>query len=46
MRANKEVDGNVEPFRVAIEMLNRIPGVSSLSAEGDRRRDRHRHEPL
>ena len=33
MRANKEVDGNVEPFRVAIEMLNRIPGVSSLSAE-------------
>ncbi len=30
---DKEVDGNVEPFRVAIEMLNAIPGVSSLSAE-------------
>ena len=32
-RIDKEVDGNVEPFRVAIEMLNGIPGVSSLSAE-------------
>src|SRR3984893_4865471 len=32
-RINKEVDGNVEPFRVALEMLNGIPGVSSLSAE-------------
>jgi transposase len=32
-RIDKEVDGNVEPFRVALEMLNGIPGVSSLSAE-------------
>jgi hypothetical protein len=29
----QQVDGNVEPFRVALEMLNGIPGVSSLSAE-------------
>src|ERR1035438_1774184 len=33
-RIDKEVDGNVEPFRVAIEMLKTIPGVSSLSAQG------------
>src|SRR5258708_1281191 len=32
-RIDKEVDGHVEPFRVALEMLNGIPGVSSLSAE-------------
>ena len=32
-RIDQEVDGNVEPFRVAIEMLTTIPGVSSLSAE-------------
>jgi transposase len=32
-RIDKEVDGNVEPFRVAIEMLTTIPGVSSLAAE-------------
>jgi len=32
-RIDKEVDDNVEPFRVAIEMLATIPGVSSLSAE-------------
>ena len=32
-RIDKEVDSNVEPFRGALEMLNRIPGVSSLSAE-------------
>jgi transposase len=32
-RIDKEVDGNVEPYRVAIEMLATIPGVSSLSAE-------------
>jgi transposase len=30
---DKEVDGNVEPFRVAIQMLTTIPGVSSLAAE-------------
>ena len=30
---DKEVDANVEPFRVAIEMLTTIPGVSSLAAE-------------
>ena len=30
---DKEVDGNVEPFRAAIEMLTTIPGVSSLAAE-------------
>jgi transposase len=29
---DKEVDGNVEPFRVAIEMLSGIPGVGDLSA--------------
>jgi transposase len=32
-RIDKEVEGKVEPFRVAIEMLTTIPGVSSLSAE-------------
>jgi transposase len=32
-RIDKEVDGNVEPFRIAIEMLTTIPGVSSLAAE-------------
>lgn len=32
-RIDKEVDGQVEPFRVAIEMLTTIPGVSSLAAE-------------
>src|SRR5258708_5356086 len=32
-RIDEEVDSNVEPFRVAIEMLITIPGVSSLSAE-------------
>jgi transposase len=31
-RIDKEVDGNVEPFRVAIEMLSAIPGVGHLSA--------------
>ena len=30
---DKEVDGNVEPFRAAVEMLSGIPGISSLSAE-------------
>jgi len=30
---DKEVNAHVEPFRAAIEMLNTIPGVSSLSAE-------------
>jgi transposase len=30
---DQEVDGNVEPFRVAIKMLSTIPGISSLSAE-------------
>ena len=29
---DKEVDGNVEPFRVAIERLSAIPGFSPLSA--------------
>ena len=32
-RIDKEVDGQVKPFRVAIEMLTTIPGVSSLAAE-------------
>ena len=32
-RIDKEVDSNVEPFRVAIEMLKTIPGGGSLSAE-------------
>jgi transposase len=31
-RIDKEVDGNVAPFRVAIEMLSAIPGVGELSA--------------
>jgi hypothetical protein len=30
---DKEVDGNVEPFRAAIEMLSTIPGIGTLSAE-------------
>ena len=30
---DKEVDGNVEPFRAAIEMLSAIPGISPLAAE-------------
>ena len=32
-RIDKEVDSQVEPFRVAVEMLSAIPGLSSLSAE-------------
>jgi len=32
-RIDKEVEGNLEPFRVAIKMLSTIPGVSSLAAE-------------
>lgn len=32
-RIDKEVDGNVEPFRAAIKMLSTIPGISTLSAE-------------
>lgn len=32
-RIDKEVDANVEPFRVACEMLTTIPGVRSLAAE-------------
>jgi len=32
-RINQEVGANVEPFRVAIEMLSTIPGLSSVSAE-------------
>jgi transposase len=32
-RIDKEVDANVEPFRVAVEMLKTIPGVGSLAAE-------------
>ena len=30
---DKEVDGNVEPFRAAIELLSTIPGISALSAQ-------------
>jgi transposase len=33
-RIDKEVDGNIEPFRVAVEMLTTIPGVRHLAAEG------------
>ena len=29
---DKEVDGQVEPFRAAIELLSGIPGISQLSA--------------
>jgi transposase len=32
-RIDKEVDDNVEPFRVACEMLTTIPGVGSLAAQ-------------
>ena len=32
-RIDKEIDGNVEPFCIAIEMLSAIPGVSNLAAE-------------
>ena len=32
-RIDKEVDGNIEPFRVAVEMLTTIPGVRHLAAE-------------
>jgi transposase len=32
-RIDKEVDGNVEPFRTAVQMLSDIPGVSNLSAQ-------------
>jgi len=32
-RIDQEVDGHIEPFRAAIEMLSTIPGVSSLSAQ-------------
>ena len=31
-RIDKEVDGNVEPFRAAIQLLNTIPGLSQLSS--------------
>ena len=30
---DKEVDGQVEPFRAAIELLSTIPGISRLSAQ-------------
>jgi len=30
---DREVDANIEPFRTAITILSRIPGVSQLSAE-------------
>lgn len=32
-RIDKEVDGNIEPFRVAVEKLATIPGVRNLAAE-------------
>ena len=32
-RIDKEVEGNLEPFRAACEMLTTMPGVSSLAAE-------------
>jgi transposase len=32
-RIDKEVDGNIEPFRVAVEMLATIPGVRNIAAE-------------
>jgi len=31
-RIDKEVDGNVEPFRNAIQLLNTIPGLSKLTS--------------
>jgi transposase len=31
-RLDQEVDGNVEPFRVATQMLSAMPGLSQLSA--------------
>jgi len=30
---DKEVEGNLEPFRAAIELLSTIPGISALSAQ-------------
>jgi transposase len=30
---DKEVDGQVEPFRAAIELLTTIPGISRLAAQ-------------
>jgi transposase len=32
-RIDKEVEGNLEPFRVACEMLTTMPGVGALAAE-------------
>ena len=32
-RLDKEVDSQVEPFRIAVELLSGMPGVSSLSAQ-------------
>jgi len=32
-RIDEEVDGQVEPFRLAVQLLSSMPGVSSLSAE-------------
>jgi transposase len=29
---DKEVDGNIEPFRAAVELLTEIPGISQLAA--------------
>jgi len=43
---DKEIDGNVEPFRVAIQMLTTISGISHLEAEVLVSGDRHRHEPI
>lgn len=32
-RIDKEVEGSLDPFRVAVQMLSGIPGISTLSAE-------------
>ena len=41
-----EIEAQLAPFATAVELLCTIPGVQRRTAEVDRRRDRHRHEPL
>ena len=41
-----EIEAQLAPFGSAVELLCTIPGVQRRTAEVDRRRDRHRHEPL
>jgi transposase len=45
-RIDKEVDGNVEPFRRCRRNAQHYPRQQHPLGRGDRSRDRHRHEPL